>query len=350
MPRRRTWPIIRYWLTASLLSLAVTIGPSSLAAQGGHTPESAPSARYGHSLVNVNGRVLLFGGKSDPGACAPQGDCNDLWEFVPGTRQFRQIVPNNTSLSPRYLHGAAEFEGELYLVGGNHEGAWLSDMWHFATSTNTWAQGISPGHLTGRGQVKLTAVRTYLYMVPLGGGPPSYYRPAYGWQDFPIPAGFGIREGDVTAPVKGMLCVFTGPNPHGQVDCDFWVHVPLDTAPPYLHNAAIAWWGNTVWLFGGTTWAGPSKQVWQYTFTGTDHTDVRATVIRLPDLPEERVYAAAAPLTPKPAVAQTTSTIPASLPIVIFGGQSSSGEAMADTLIYTVTVSANFVYLPLTMR
>ena len=356
MPRRHSWPRIRYWFTGCLLSLAVTIGPSFLTAQGGYTPESMPPARYDHSLVNVNGRVLLFGGLSYSG-CPPQGNCNDLWEFDPSAKTFRQIVPSNASPSPRHHHGAAEFNGRMYVFGGV-AGSPLSDLWYFAPGTNTWTQG-SPTVCTNCGaDSELVHLGDYLYLA-VWRGVISRYDPSTDTWIHGEPPKAPDNWWHGTAPVNGKLCMlkaydrniqvkvicyeeWTGPDPPG-----YYMSLSGELQPVTLYPA-MAWWGNTVWLFGGRTSPSSqvSKQVWQYTFTGA----TTVAVTRLPDMPTPRWRAAAAPLVLHPTSTATASGTPAELPIVIFGGMDDSGHLMGDTLIYTVTVSANFVYLPVTMR
>ncbi|MBK9093254.1 MAG: hypothetical protein IPM84_10825 [Anaerolineae bacterium] len=305
-------------------------------------------------MVNVNGRVLLFGGRNSTYVY------NDLWEFDPSTNTFRQIVPSSVSPPPRYSHGAAEFNGRMYVLGGHNVGSASQDLWYFASGTNTWTQGSSHPTWPAFNHTNLSHLGDFLYRTSFAGLTSRYDPGTDTWTSgYAEPAPPGGWVG--TAPVNGKLCSFkvewsntqpppvkvicyeewTGPYPPGY---DMSLSGELQ---PYTLEPAMAWWGNTVWLLGGHTSTGSNKQVWQYTFT--DATTVAVT--RLPDMPTPRTRAAAAPLSPRPATTAASATIQANLPIVVFGGQTIPwGGAMADTMIYTVTVSANFVYLPLTMR
>lgn len=360
MLRRHTWLKMRYGFVVCLLIVAAMTGPLSPVVHGGHTPESAPPARYRHSLVTVNGRVLLFGGQSNSG-CPPQGYCNDLWEFDPGSNTFRQIVPSNASPSPRSDHGAAEFNGRMYVFGGG--APWFSrDLWYFAPGTNTWTQGSTASCFACELDSRLVHLGGYLYLTVWRGVHSRYDPSTDTWIHGEPPKAPSPEQWFGTAPINGKLCSLKADIDRGtpvEVICyDEWTgpYPPEHSMSlsgelqPSILGPAMAWWGNTVWLFGGGTgsysqlWA--SKQVWQYTFT--DATTVAVT--RLPDMPTPRMDAAAAPLALQRTSTVTASAVLAELPIVIFGGMGSSYGAMGDTLIYTVTVSANFVYLPLTMR
>jgi hypothetical protein len=101
---------------------------------------ASPSPRYGASLVNVDGRVFLYGGKINP-------EINESWEFDADSNEFQQLNQPDPKPAPRHGHAAVSVGGKMYIFGGQGAGGSLSDLWVYDPAANTWTQ-LQP---TGKG-------------------------------------------------------------------------------------------------------------------------------------------------------------------------------------------------------
>ncbi len=346
-----------FWLGLCLAIVLAMLQPVPLTADE-HRPVSVePSPRYGSSLVNVNGKALLFGGKCR--TATGLSDCGDLWEYDPSANTFNLVIARNDGPRPPYQrHAAASLGGRMYLYI-QPENSWQDDFWLFDPTSTLWtrlAQLMIGGDT-------LTPFSGYLYMATWWKITDQYDPQTDDWSYGMAPPAMGDEWINTTAAIGNRLCSIGGKNwhtkaPQVEVRCfrvpNFFDNdynqerypVPLSgQAPTPVQNAARASWGKTIWLIGGITVDGrPSREVWQYAIG-----DEVVTVTRLPDLPEPREYAAAVALTPTLANPGSDATALADLPILIFGGRNATGT-MASPLVYTVTVPAHFVHLPLITR
>ena len=123
--------------TASLLTfVALLMAGDSLWAG------DSPSTRFGHTLVDLNGRVLLFGGRGG----APPKHFNDLWEFHEDTGEFVEVQGANPPPA-RFGHSAAVSGGKMYVFFGVGNQGLLSDIYCF--DGKTWAKAPSYGPAPG---------------------------------------------------------------------------------------------------------------------------------------------------------------------------------------------------------
>ncbi|NOX45333.1 MAG: hypothetical protein GXO72_06350, partial [Caldiserica bacterium] len=102
--------------------------------------ERAPCPRFGHTLVNVGGRILLFGGL---GACSPQLLFNDLWEYDEPTEEWEELIPETPPPPARKGHAAVAHGGKMYVIAGLAEErdgrpGFLSDVWAYDPAANAW--------------------------------------------------------------------------------------------------------------------------------------------------------------------------------------------------------------------
>ncbi len=115
---------------------------------------TSPTARYRHSMVHLDGKILLFGGDIGIPADDPEGNwvpTSDTWEFDVQSNSWSQISPSSHP-SARLWHNMAATEDKIVLFGGWGEvyqpatNTWanhLSDTWEYDLTTQEWSQTIS---------------------------------------------------------------------------------------------------------------------------------------------------------------------------------------------------------------
>lgn len=105
-------------------------------------PETPPPpARYGHRAVIYNNKMYVFFGMGESEAL------DDIWEYDPETRQWREIIPVSLiKPAARDEHSATVVEDDVYIIGGlDSEGNPLSDCWKYNFSSNQWEERTSFG-------------------------------------------------------------------------------------------------------------------------------------------------------------------------------------------------------------
>ena len=103
-----------------------------------------PTARYGHTAVDGNGLMYIFGGYDNNGLAR-----NDLSVFKPETGTWTRITPSSTVVpDPRFSHTAyflpsslTRPKGALIIFGGRlANGHCCDDTWLYDLSTNEWTE------------------------------------------------------------------------------------------------------------------------------------------------------------------------------------------------------------------
>lgn len=82
-----------------------------------NTKGQRPAARFGHSAVAHDGKLIVFGGAS----CRDVKDCtyfNDAFMFVPPTRTWTKLDIQGSYPASREGHAAVMVGGSMYLFGG----------------------------------------------------------------------------------------------------------------------------------------------------------------------------------------------------------------------------------------
>lgn len=91
-----------------------------------------PAPRYHHSAVVHETSMFIFGGYTgDIHSNSNLTNRNDLWEYKFATGQWSQCFSSQTGRKPvaRSAHGAAVYEGKLWIFAGYDGNARLNDMW-----------------------------------------------------------------------------------------------------------------------------------------------------------------------------------------------------------------------------
>jgi hypothetical protein len=112
---------IWYYDTAGAKWTEVLIGPG----------DPMPEARSEHSMVNINNKFLIFGGRTGTSSF------NDLWEFNPELFGWSKLVANANTQGPvaRFAHSAvSDFDYMLIFGGQDTSDQRLNDFWKWSSS------------------------------------------------------------------------------------------------------------------------------------------------------------------------------------------------------------------------
>lgn len=114
-----------------------------------------PAPRYHHSAVVHETSMFIFGGYTgDIHSNSNLTNRNDLWEYKFATGQWSQCYPAQSGRKPvaRSAHGAAVFEGKLWIFAGYDGNARLNDMWTISlvggageTGARVWEEVVQAG-------------------------------------------------------------------------------------------------------------------------------------------------------------------------------------------------------------
>jgi hypothetical protein len=92
---------------------------------------NAPSRRYGHSVVEVNGDILVFGGFDDFGL-----RCNDMWSFKVSTCEWTPMLHLQSEAPEALHHSAAICQGSMLVWGGMDAS---SDVHEYRLGSRSWS-------------------------------------------------------------------------------------------------------------------------------------------------------------------------------------------------------------------
>jgi len=100
-----------------------------------------PAPRYHHSAVVHEASMFIFGGYTgDIHSNSNLTNRNDLWEYKFATGQWSQWFLNGRKPVARSAHGAAVYDGKLWIFAGYDGNARLNDMWTISL-VNTGGEG-----------------------------------------------------------------------------------------------------------------------------------------------------------------------------------------------------------------
>jgi N-acetylneuraminic acid mutarotase len=129
----------------------------------------APAPRDGHTGVDYQGDLVIFGGFSHNTQngnnswtdCSKSSDkCiyyNDLWFFNTPTSSWKKMNPSGTLPAARHMHSADVVGDRMLVFGGTSAQGDLNDLWSYQFSRNEWTQlkpsGVLPtprhSHIAG---------------------------------------------------------------------------------------------------------------------------------------------------------------------------------------------------------
>ena len=107
-----------------------------------HVFPDTPAPRAGHTAINVNDRIFVFGGFGGFGYT--REEMNDLFVFDArrelGDKQWHALFPDGKAPSPRSGHSCALVaETKLFVFGGWNKSRQFNDLNIYDTKTNRWS-------------------------------------------------------------------------------------------------------------------------------------------------------------------------------------------------------------------
>ena len=117
-------------LLATLLLSLLAVPAAALPDDWEEPPLSAsPPVRYGHSMVNLNGQIHVFGGQGQ----TPLGVLDDLWKFDEEQAIWEEQLRPANSPSARRGHAAVVYNGKMYVLFGQDSQGYLNDVWQYTS-------------------------------------------------------------------------------------------------------------------------------------------------------------------------------------------------------------------------
>lgn len=259
------------------------------------TPDSAPEARLGHSVVVLNGKAVVFGGRNNGSSLNVRSAgiqntlFNDLWEFEDQDLEFSEKSPSNVP-EARTDHAASAANGEMYVFYGEGASGFLSDIQRYNPSSNEWTEVQVSGNQPAPRKFH-SAVTTSNDEVLVFGGLDSSFNVrndlwAYNTQtntwsqkaNFP-----GAATHHTAAYHEGKMYVFggfdsdfnfTGNTWEYDETSDSWNLIASD-GPPARCCQGVAVEGDSMFIFGGSGDERSDKQdTWEFNFTTRSWTQV----------------------------------------------------------------------------
>ncbi|MBI4322587.1 MAG: hypothetical protein HY675_29195 [Chloroflexi bacterium] len=285
------------------------------------TPANKPTARFGHTLVEMGGNyVILFGGQGEGGNAL-----DDISSYNPSANNWTPLLSQGTPKpTPRYSHQAVSINDKMYVLGGlGSSGLTQGWLWGYNPGTGTWSQESfspvgSPYDFSAAnigGQMVIWGGRgsegTYLSMT-------WRYNPTTNWWTQLLIT--TTQQAGSSYPIPGLQPMAA-------------------TLPARTANQATASQGNRMWVLGGQTQASSAvDNVWEFVFDNS----AAVTANALEPLAASRTQAAAVALPQSGGQSAFTR-------LLVFGGRR-SGQALAEPVSYTAWSSPRRLFLPVITR
>ena len=105
-----------------------------------------PSARSGHTLVEINNKIYLYGGESADTSTRVTGNSmllNDIFIFDPNALVWTPEEPANNPPPPRKNHSAVALGEKMYILyGEGTQGSLLQDIWVYDPLSKEWQEQV----------------------------------------------------------------------------------------------------------------------------------------------------------------------------------------------------------------
>ncbi len=356
---RRTSTFLNLYLILGLIFLVFSF-PGSLWADEWQElfPTTKPSARYGHTMVELNGNLYVFGGSEQvTGSDVMQSDVenhrasgqpmpmgapmNDLWKYDPTQNSWNQLTPSSSPRA-RQSHSAAVSNGKMYIFFGVDSSYsyyyFLDDIWSYDPNTNSWKQepsgGAAPPPRVHHSSVALPDGRILIFGGMGSDGKTAdpfvwSYNPANGTWERKGALITGGLYGHGAAVTNGKMYLYGGYEGY-ESNSGMLVYDPIQDTwgimPPARYFPAVAALLNKIYVFGGEAPATqqPLNDSWEFD-TSTNAWTQCASV------PMAVSTSAAAALSNFPRVSESPSDLEeggdsVSPAIVLFGGESAGAR------------------------
>lgn len=315
--------------------------PDQLFAQGGSYheihPPNTPGNRYGHSMVNINGNVYLFGGyvQDNPD---PQ---NDLWEYQSPSSTWSQVFAASPPPGRAY-HSAVSLGDKMVVFGGiGSDNQVMDDLWEFSSIANTWGQVLAADPPPSRSDQTMTNVNG---TVVISGGLNSQGQPlgdtwkfdtfASSWtqgRDFPGSPADGYGSSAMASGGKATLFGVTNKAYSYDPASDSWETVNIANPPTSTSLSASTQIGDYGFRFGGEDNSSFEVTNQAYYYDAVNYSWAQAT-----DMPAPLASSAAASYALGGLEKSKANASGAGTEIILlYGGMDANWQATGRTFIYT---------------
>ena len=332
---------IQYVCILSFLLLFILFSiPDQLFAQGGSWqeihPAQTPGNRSGHTMVNINGNIYLFGGiKSN------NQPSNDLSEFSPMANTWGQVMAPDPPPARAY-HSAVAVDNKMVIFGGidkNYQV--LNDIWEFDPTTDTWVNIGGTNPPPARSDQTMSNVNGKIIIC---GGLDSQGQPlgdtwtfdatTSSWtkgQDFPGSPNDSYGSSAVVSGGKVTLFGVTNKAYSYDPVSDDWETVNIGNPPSSTSLSASAQIGDYGFRFGGEDNSTANVTNQAYYFDAVNNSWAQAA-----DMPSPLASSAAASYTLGGLQKSSGYSAGAATErILLYGGMDANWQATGRTFIYT---------------
>ena len=136
----------KLWIVAIMALLAKTASWADgwqVVTPGG----DVPSARFGHTMVEINGQVYMFGGLTEGGSVL----LDEISSYLPGENRWVKETPINNPPPARIHHASVAYQNRMYVFSGYGDQGILGDVWVYDPATKAWSNMPEPSsHPTPR--------------------------------------------------------------------------------------------------------------------------------------------------------------------------------------------------------
>lgn len=103
------------------------------------------SARSGHTMVEINGRIYVYGGRGQGSSALTTAAqptsvlVNDVCKYIPGENIWAKETPVNGHPPARAHHASVAYQNKMYVFFGDGNQGMLGDVWVYDPATKVWS-------------------------------------------------------------------------------------------------------------------------------------------------------------------------------------------------------------------
>ena len=315
-----------------------------------------PPARYGHSLVNLDGDIYLFGGTDEAtlGKAKEAGPFfNDLWRFNIDATKFecKKVEPDSTPPYPSTAQCMVAQDGTLLVFFGTFNNGKSAAAWRYDPDTNKWRYLIFSDEIPpARSSSTAVNVNGTPYIIgglgennlPLGDGW-QFNKTDNTWQKvFSLPEG-EERYAHGAFVQNGAITVFGGIGPENQYQSktlkisttDLSIESKEDSR--LVQKMAIA--PGQPYYFGGRVFKSDIQKMGPHSQLSASEDTVTNQTWMLDSVTETWIHCADMPIAVESAAACAIE-MEGNTEILVFGGLTAEGVPTNRAFIYTPSETA----------
>jgi N-acetylneuraminic acid mutarotase len=146
------WDQVQYYNDIWSFDTTALVNGTRTGVWTAYGPPTKPDARNGHTGVDYQGDLVIFGGfwhntqngnNSWVGCNGANDKCvwyNDLWFFNTISFTWRKASPSGSYPAGRQMHSADVVGDRMLVFGGSSQKGDLNDLWSYQFSRNEWVQ------------------------------------------------------------------------------------------------------------------------------------------------------------------------------------------------------------------